>query len=539
MINRSVLFDSKIDSINSEIADLDSRSLIDRDADEQASILFQALFGNYLKKHKAYILLAKGEANGPPNRSEYFRDMHWAASRVADLRIQKVNTFFAVAPRNRPSRKEKAIPHIVTLHVDVDKDTTAVERRIKREKPSLLVHSGHGFHAYFLLDTPVQATDGELIQKLNKQLAIELRGDLRASNVGRILRVPGTYNLKNPHRPRLVEIVEYEPDICYTLDYLRQRYGAEIENPTLESIGILANKSKAQVRYLGSEERVYVDKLLQYGLFEPSSRNTATLILSRYCLERGMSPDEASGWITKFFERQHNNLSKDWLANPDACIKHIRACVAHCWKKAPEWQQSYRRRSRNKNARNLSLRDTEYIESLPLRESDKKFLADALKFILNEKQGDIIFLSTRQIKQFRGVNWKNYKDKLSLLELSGIIKQIRNYRKLPRLAREFKVLYQFQENSLDDAVEGYKTVNDRIDDMIRAGSSNRQIREEIPKASKQSISYRRKRLKKLSANGWPSTEHNPVIQPQREQTNISPFCMPPGLLRGKLAEVRV
>ena len=202
MSNKSILFDSEKNNFSSKAVDLDFYNPNAYDADEQASMLFKALFGNYLETHKAYIALAKGEVNGFPVHSEYFSDIHFAACRVADLRIQNINTFFAVAPRCRTSRKEKAISHIVTLHADIDSDTMAVERRIKREKPSMVVRSGHGFHVYFLLDAPTRAvTNGGLIHKLNKQLAIELQGDIQAANIGRILRVHGTYNLKNPHSP--------------------------------------------------------------------------------------------------------------------------------------------------------------------------------------------------------------------------------------------------------------------------------------------------------------------------------------------------
>lgn len=67
--------------------------------------------------------------------------------------------------------------------------------------PRAIVCSGHGFQVYIHCGWEKP----EWIKKYNKALAVALNGDPVSVNVGRILRVPGTFNLKNPQRPLSVE----------------------------------------------------------------------------------------------------------------------------------------------------------------------------------------------------------------------------------------------------------------------------------------------------------------------------------------------
>ncbi len=98
--------------------------------------------------------------------------------------------------------------------------------------PSVVVDSGGGFHAYWLLSAPVKAS----------RLAIELQAnwvrwlaappsapsnpsrpylaDPASKDLARVLRLPGTFNHKyDPPRP--VQIVHWRPDLTYSTSELR------------------------------------------------------------------------------------------------------------------------------------------------------------------------------------------------------------------------------------------------------------------------------------------------------------------------------
>lgn len=86
------------------------------------------------------------------------------------------------------------------LWIDIDDyDQTQVVAKLKSlaQPPTLIVNSGHGTHAYWAL-TQFE-TDLQLIRAKNKGLVTQLgiKGADSCYDLARILRVPGTYNIKN------------------------------------------------------------------------------------------------------------------------------------------------------------------------------------------------------------------------------------------------------------------------------------------------------------------------------------------------------
>jgi len=86
-------------------------------------------------------------------------------------------------------------------------------------RPSILVHSGGGFQAYWLLNTPVSLENGnyDQVEAIMKGLNLALGGDVGTQDVSRILRLPGTYNMKLTGNPRPAEIEWCEPERLYVL----------------------------------------------------------------------------------------------------------------------------------------------------------------------------------------------------------------------------------------------------------------------------------------------------------------------------------
>jgi hypothetical protein len=86
-------------------------------------------------------------------------------------------------------------------------------------RPSLLVDSGGGFQPYWLFREPVGLTPEriQLLEKINRGLALALKGDPAATDAARILRLPGTFNMKISGNPRPVVMVWCEPERVYDL----------------------------------------------------------------------------------------------------------------------------------------------------------------------------------------------------------------------------------------------------------------------------------------------------------------------------------
>jgi len=76
-------------------------------------------------------------------------------------------------------------------------------------KPTAVIHSGGGFHCYWVLEKPlpVKKYGVDAIEAVNKFFSQQLGGDPGTQDISRVLRLPGTYNFKLPDNPRPVEIV--------------------------------------------------------------------------------------------------------------------------------------------------------------------------------------------------------------------------------------------------------------------------------------------------------------------------------------------
>jgi hypothetical protein len=87
--------------------------------------------------------------------------------------------------------------------------------------PSLVVHSGHGLHVYYLLREPLDlATDAPRARALLERMAAALGGDRSAAEPARVLRVPETWNRKA--EPVRVALEVCEPDRRYNPSELEE-----------------------------------------------------------------------------------------------------------------------------------------------------------------------------------------------------------------------------------------------------------------------------------------------------------------------------
>ena len=76
-------------------------------------------------------------------------------------------------------------------------------------KPTIVNHSGGGFHCYWVLNQQANTSDigVKRLESVNKALLEMLKGDAGTQNINRVFRVPGTYNFKLAGNPREVKVV--------------------------------------------------------------------------------------------------------------------------------------------------------------------------------------------------------------------------------------------------------------------------------------------------------------------------------------------
>lgn len=106
------------------------------------------------------------------------------------------DVYFGPALRKNQGAEKEDVLGSRVLWVDVDNE----QYPQCTLPPSMVVHSGHGWHLYWVLDRPL--LDVDRTELYNKALSRDIpTADKACWNCNRVLRVPGTTNSKDPRRP--------------------------------------------------------------------------------------------------------------------------------------------------------------------------------------------------------------------------------------------------------------------------------------------------------------------------------------------------
>ena len=137
------------------------------------------------------------------------------------------NIYFGVYSRFRKDGRAQSCNTTKALWVDYDAgmEGLTVYERVKKvqsnikvaglPKPSVLVSSGNGIHAYWILKERQQE-----VQEILKAMALATNGDMRATDKARIMRLPNTLNVKGI-KPLKCEIVQADYSLIYDLEDIK------------------------------------------------------------------------------------------------------------------------------------------------------------------------------------------------------------------------------------------------------------------------------------------------------------------------------
>lgn len=143
----------------------------------------------------------------------------WEQDRQAasDLAIQQSDlgwdAYYGVLPRtDRAGDSEHIAPRASVLWADLDAKIVGTKQNALMSlvradiPPSVVVDSGHGYHAYWKLTQPVEWRTAHMAMV---GIAQSLRGD-HVYDQARILRIPGTTNWKDPDHPAQVRTIVFD-----------------------------------------------------------------------------------------------------------------------------------------------------------------------------------------------------------------------------------------------------------------------------------------------------------------------------------------
>ncbi len=131
------------------------------------------------------------------------------AKRAVALSSDSCEVYFGVATRLERKGRKDSVAVLPGLFCDLDFSPfesggiEALERLDRfRPQPTVLVHSGGGLHVYWRLNTPLLPVTQT--RAIIKALVRELGADPAATDLSRVLRVPGTWSWKRDAPVRLL-----------------------------------------------------------------------------------------------------------------------------------------------------------------------------------------------------------------------------------------------------------------------------------------------------------------------------------------------
>ncbi len=178
---------------------------------------------------------------------QYFCQTAKEASEIAfNLCNSGIDVYFGVNPRVGKSGKKENVHYVTAFHAEVDYGAAGHKKKPDFEnydeaikaitnfnpQPTLINLSGGGLHCYWMLSAPVKTDEigVDELESVNKYFLRQLGGDKGTHNLDRILRIPGTYNLKLPDNPRKVRVVQKDGPV-YDLDDFKTFINTEEPKP--------------------------------------------------------------------------------------------------------------------------------------------------------------------------------------------------------------------------------------------------------------------------------------------------------------------
>ena len=156
------------------------------------------------------------------------------------------NIYFGVCPRGEGQKGDKE--HVLMANalwvdvdgktfdpVDVSRGTVLALDHIKTTLtpdlgPTYYIASGHGWHLYWLLQNPFSFDldgSGTYYENLLRRIAVPLRGDPAVAERARVMRLPGSWNLKDQANPLPCEVMESHPDRKFTIDVFEKAFSEQ------------------------------------------------------------------------------------------------------------------------------------------------------------------------------------------------------------------------------------------------------------------------------------------------------------------------
>jgi CHC2-type zinc finger protein len=195
--------------------------------------------------------------SGMRRRFHRVADLDGVADAVAGL-ARWTDVFVGVVPRRRRGgRRDDLAGRASVVWVDCDSVESVAALAAFWPRPAIQVASGTGRnrHAYWALRDPVGL---DVVELLNRRLALELGADAPCGDAARILRPAGSANWKSG-RPAPVRLIELDEQLGVEVAELDRRLPALPAEPAVPPCS--SSRAAGEDRLLEVPPRVYVERL--------------------------------------------------------------------------------------------------------------------------------------------------------------------------------------------------------------------------------------------------------------------------------------
>ena len=282
-----------------------------------------------------------------------------------------LNIYFGAYSRNKKSGKAGACEDTRAIWVDYDEGMTGLTITERSEKvkrkiaeanipgASILVNSGNGIHAYWLLNKRA----GAEVVEINKAIALATNGDIKATDKARILRLPNTLNVKDINNPLKCEIIEADYSKTFDLSDIARQLGINIrqgeEKPSqgeIEPCNDILNEINT--------DRPCISAILK-GV-QAGERNFALGRLTKWLQVKGYTKEKAKKIITEWNKRNNPPEEQTKLLNDFNGYWKGDYKLLGCGQNNPALQQLlYKYCDRSECNFNLSIGEIKFENSIP------------------------------------------------------------------------------------------------------------------------------------------------------------------------------
>ena len=208
--------------------------------------------------------------------TKYFEDVHQAAIYADSVKDRNVYFGLGVTKEDLPSNKRPMAHQICGIpgfwiDIDIydprahkvsnlpqsqkDAEELIISALPRNMQPTILTHSGHGLHAFWLFKEPwmfesdkERHVAADMVKRfvLSFKYHAAMRGWKLDSvfDLARVLRVPGSVNHKVEGMPMTCKIISIKEDVAYNPEDFEKYFVADEMAKSDESIGILLSKEK-------------------------------------------------------------------------------------------------------------------------------------------------------------------------------------------------------------------------------------------------------------------------------------------------------